>query len=299
MPKAIETILKSVGLPDEDITKITSLPEAEQENFDVKPLVEKVKGNYQTQFQNDPEFFKGITIENLPPSVKKTIESGQYARATNEAKGKIAKALGFSAEEIKDLEGDDFKALDFYIPAITDKWTKSKSGSKEVQEQLIAERKKNEEFLKKYGPDYEKEVETKHKSAAEQMITAAIFNANLVGELSAIPGLKIPAADIALAAANEINKKYGFEKVGDFSIELRQKGNPAMKVLKNGSSQELTLKDALVELATERGWIEKEKDSGSGSGTITVKPENGQLKMHAAPHIAGSLQKKIDSEKDK
>lgn len=299
MPKAIEIVLKSVGLPDEDVKKIAAIAD-DDTTFDANPFTEKIKGNYQTQFKNDPEFFKDITVETLPPSVKKAIESAQYARSTNESKGKIAKALGFDAEEIKDLESDDFKPLDRYISAITDKWTKSKSGSKEVQEQLIAERKKNEEFVKKYGPDYEKEVETKYQKQSEEKETKAIISANMISELSAIPGLKVKASTLAREANDILNSKYAFERVGEYSVELRQKGNPAMKVLKNGSSEELTLKDALSEIAEKEGWIEKEKDSVKGSGTVTaVVPANGQLKMQASPHVATAIQKKIDSEKDK
>jgi hypothetical protein len=294
MPKHIVDLLTTLGVPAEDAAKIDTLPEAEQATFDAKPYAEKVKGNYETQFKNDPNFFNNITVENLPPTVKKAIESGQYARATNEAKGKIAKALGFTADEIKDLESDDYKALDFYIPAITEKWTKTKAGDKETQAQLIEARKQ----LEKYGPDYEKGIETKYQTQAEQKVTAAIFNAALIGELSAIPGLKIPAGDIAATANQILQSKYGFERVGDYSVELRQKANPQMKVLKTGSSQELTLKEALAEIATERGWVEKEeKDKGKGSGKINVTPgADGTLKMVVAPHLQDKLAKKIAAE---
>lgn len=292
MPKHIQDILIAAGIPAEDALKIDSLSEADQANFDSKPYMEKIKGNYQTQFKNDPEFFNGITIESLPPSVKKSMESGQYARATNIAKEKIAKALGFTEAEITDLATEDYKALDFFVPAITEKWTKSKSGSKEVQEQLIAERKKNEEISKKYGPDYEKEVETKYKTQSEQRVTSAIFNAALIGELSSIHGLKISASDISKTANDILQSKFSFERVGDYSVELRQKANPQMKVLKDGSSHELTLKDALLEIATERGWVEKEGESGKGSGKVEIKPSNGQLTM-VAPHVQSKISKAI------
>src|SRR5690349_13344264 len=141
MSKHIETLLTSAGIPAEDATRIASLPEAEQETFDVKPYVEKIKTNYQTQLQNDPSFFNDLTLEKLPADIKKKLESGQYARATNVAKEKIAKALGFTAEEIKEFEADDYKALDYYVQAVVEKWTKNKSGDKETQQQLIEARK--------------------------------------------------------------------------------------------------------------------------------------------------------------
>lgn len=291
MPSPVETILATIGIPAEDITKITALNEDEQKTFDAKPYAEKVRSNYKTQFENDASFFNDATLEKLPPTVKKQLESGQYARATNVSKGMIAKSLGFSNDEIKDLEADDFKALDQYIPAILDKWTKTKSGDKETQAQLIEARKQ----LEKYGPDYEKGVEAKYQTQAEHRVTAAIFNAALIGELSSIQGLKIAAGDIAKTANDILQNKYSFERVGDFSVELRQKANPQMKVLKEGSSHELTLREALTDIATERGWIEKEKEAGagSGSGKMKVEPGKGGILHMIPPHLQEKISKKI------
>lgn len=284
-----EALLTTVGLPLEDLEKISTLTEDEQKTFDPKPYSEKVKANYQTQLQNDPAFFTDMTIEKLPPSVKKMLESGQYARATNVAKSALAKSLGFNAEEVKDLEADDFKALEKYIPAITEKWTKTKAGDKELQQQLIEARKKAEQ----YGPDYEKGVETKYETQAEQKVTAAVLDYNVVADLSSIPNLKINAVDVSKTATEILVSRYGYARVGNL-VELRQKANPEMKVLKTNSSQELTLKEALIEIATERGWIEKEKVV-NGSGVVTtVTPTNGQL--FVAPHLQDKISKKIAEE---
>jgi hypothetical protein len=291
-PAHVEALLTHIGIPKEDVSKIDSLTEEELKTFDFKPYADKVKTNYQTQLQNDPAFFSDLTLEKLPADIKKKLESGQYARATNVAKEKLVKALGFTAEEIKDLESDDYKSLDYYIPALAEKYTKLKAGDKETQQQLIEARKQ----LEKYGPDFEKEIETKHEKLANEKINSALFRANLIGELSSIPGLKIPAADIAKAAEDILSGKYSFERVGDFSIELRQKANPQMKVLKDNSSHELTLKEALEAIATERGWIDAEKKDDKGSGKIKV--ETGKDgKLHAiAPHVQDKISKKIAAE---
>src|SRR5437868_5201668 len=101
MPKHIEQLLTNAGLAAEDVQVIMSLPDDKQETFDPKPYADKINSHFTTILQNDPKFFDSITVEKLPPAVKKQLESGQYARATNIAKEKIAKALGFSEEEIK------------------------------------------------------------------------------------------------------------------------------------------------------------------------------------------------------
>lgn len=288
MPKHVVDFLTSIGIPADEATKIDALPEAEQATFDAKPYAEKVKANYQTQFKNDPEFFNGITLENLTPEVKKKLEGGQFARAANIVRSGLIKGLGMTEADYADLPDETKDKLESFVPAIVDKYTKTKAGSKELQEQLIEARKKIEAF----GPDYEKNIETKHQTAAEQKVTAAIFNAALIGELSAIPGLKIAAGDIAKTANDILQSKYGFEKVGDFSVELRQKANPQMKVLKANSSQELTLKDALLEIATERGWVEKEKKEGPGEGKFKVDTKDGKLVM-VSPHVQDKISKKI------
>ena len=198
-------------------------------------------------------------------------------------------------EELADLQGVDSRGLSYFIPAVTDRWTKTKAGDKELQSQLIAERKKNEENEKKYGPDYEKSIETKYQTASDQKVTAAIFNAALIGELSAIPGLKIAAGDIAKTANDILQSKYGFERVGDYSVELRKKDNPTMKVLKEGTSHELTLKDALLQLATERGWVEDKKDDGKGTGKYKVQPGKDGKLAFIPPHLQEKISQKIDA----
>ena len=74
MPKHIQDILIAAGIPAEDAERIDSLPEADQATFDSKPYMDKVKESYKTQFQNDPEFFTDLTLEKLPPAVKKKVE---------------------------------------------------------------------------------------------------------------------------------------------------------------------------------------------------------------------------------
>lgn len=293
MPNPVETILTSVGIPAEEVTKIVSLPAEEADKFDVNPYLEKVKGNYQTQFKNDPAFFNDITLDNLSPEVKKKIEGGQFARAANIVKDKFLKALGMTEADYSDLPEDQRKELDSFIPAIAERYTKTKAGDKQLQQDLIDARKQ----LEKYGPDYEKGLEQKYQTEADKKVAAAIFRANLIGELSRIPGLKISASDIAKTADEIINSKYSFERVGDYGVELRQKANPQMKVLKNGSSQELTLSDALLEIAAERNWVEKKQEGQKGSGTVTVTPTNEGLKAVVPPHLQDKISSKIAAEK--
>lgn len=292
MPKHIVDLLTTLGVPAEDAAKIDALPEAEQATFDAKPYVDKVKGNYQTQLQNDPEFFKDLTVDKLPPEVKKKIENNAFGRASNIVKDKLLKHLGMTDADFSDLPDEQKDKIENLIPVITERWTKTKSSDKQLQADLIAARKE----LEKYGPDYETSIDTKYKTQYDQRETSAIFNANLISELSQIPGLKIPASDIAATANTLIQSKYGFAKVGDYGIELRNKDNKDLKALKPNSSHEMTLKDALIEIATERGWVEKEAvDDKKKTGVVTIAPDkNGVQRMSAvAPHIADKISKNI------
>lgn len=291
MPSPTETILTTAGLPSEDVTKITTLSEEDQKTFDPTPYAEKIKANYQTQFKNDPTFFNDIKLENLTPEVRKQIESGQYARATNIAKEKLAKALGFTEDQIKDLQTEDYKSLDFYVPAIAERYAKTKAGDKQLQADLIEERKKNEGYL-----GLEEKLKAKYEGETNLKITEVIKNAALISELSTIPNLKVKPSTLAREANEILTSKYAFERVSDYSVELRQKANPTMKVLKGQTSQELTLKDALTEIAIAEGWIEADKGDGKGSGKIPIVPgKDGTLQM-VPPHLQDKFKKKIAEE---
>lgn len=293
MLKHVETILTSAGLAAEDIAALDKVPEAEHATYDVKSIVDKVKNNYTTQIANDPSFFTDLTLEKLPATIKKQVENASFGRASKIVTDKFLKGIGLTEADYADLPQETKDKIELLIPAIAEKWTKTKSTDKQLQQDLIDARKQ----LEKYGPDYETTIENKHKTASEQRITAAIFNAALVGELSTIPGLKIAASDIAKTAKDILESKYGFERVGDYAVELRQKDNPQMKVLKTGSSQELTLKEALLTLAGERGWIEKEPEKQKGEGKFRIEPEKGELKMAViAPHLQDKISKKIAAE---
>lgn len=289
MPNHVETLLTSLGVSAEDAANIIALPEADQ--FDSKKYTDQVKSNYQTQLQNDPAFFNDMTIDKLPPEIKKRIESSQYGRAAAIVRDKFLKGLGMKEEDLADLTEEQKEKLEQYIPAVTDKYAKTKAGDKQLQQDLIEARKKLEGF-----EGYEERITGEANTKAEAKVTAAIFNSALIGELSSISGLKISASDIAKTANDILQSKYSFERVGDYSVELRQKANPTMKVLKNGSSQELTLKEALIEIATERGWVEKESEGSKGSGTVKIEPnKNGVLNM-VPPHLQDKISKKIAAE---
>lgn len=292
MVKHVETILTSLGVTPEDIAAIDAVPEADQPTFDVNPFVDKVKGNYQTQFKNDATFFDDLTLEKLPAEVKKKLESNQYGRAATITRDKLLKGLGMSEADYADLTEEQKEKLELFVPAIAERYAKTKAGDKQLQSDLIEARKKLESF-----EGIEETMKTKYEGEANQKVTAAIFNAALIGELSAIEGLKIPASDIAATLNQILQSKYGFERVGDFAIELRQKANPAMKVLKGNTSQELTLREAIAEIATERNWVEKKAEGdGKGGGKVKIEPDGkGNLAM-IPPHLQSKISSKIAEE---
>lgn len=293
MPNPVETLLTSIGLPSEDIQAITTLPEDKQATFDPAPYVGKVKDNYQTQLKNDANFFNELTVDKLPKDVKKRLESEQYGRASNIVKDKALKSFGMTEAEFEDLPEDQRQKLETFMPILAERYTKTKAGDKQLQNELIEARKKLEAF-----DGIEEKIKTKYESESNQKITDVISNANILSALANIHGLKIKPSTLAREAKDILNSKYALERVGDFGVELRQKANTQMKVLKEGSSQELSLSEALSEIAVSEGWVEKKTEGGeSGSGKLTVTPSgNGSLKM-VAPHIADKISNKIASEK--
>src|SRR6478736_7867582 len=111
MPSPVETILTSVGIPAEEVSKIVSISQEEADSFDANPYLQKVKGNYQTQFKNDPAFFNEITLENLSPDVRKKLESTQYGRAANITRDKLLKGLGLTEADYADLTDEQKEKL--------------------------------------------------------------------------------------------------------------------------------------------------------------------------------------------
>lgn len=292
MPNNSEALLKSIGISDEDIQAINSVPE--DKVFDPSPYVGKIKESYQTQLKNDAAFFSDLTVDKLPKDVKKRLESEQYGRASNIVKDKALKAFGMTEAEFEDLPEEQRQKLETFMPVLAERYAKTKAGDKEMQNQLIQERKAFEKYREEN--DQEK-IKAKFETEYNDKFTKAILTANLISELSAIPGLKISAADIAKTAKDIIESKYAFEKVGDFGVELRQKANPQMKVLKDNSSQELTLKEALTAIAEERGWVEKTSDPKTGKGTVTTKVEPNKGVLVMAPHLQDKISAKIAAEK--
>src|SRR6476469_10041328 len=100
MPSHVETLLTSLGIPAEDAATILAVPEDKQATFDAKPYADKVKSNYQTQFQNDPAFFTDTTLEKLPAEVKEKLENSQFGRAAKIVADKFLKGLGMSEADI-------------------------------------------------------------------------------------------------------------------------------------------------------------------------------------------------------
>lgn len=293
MPTHIETLLTSIGLPAEDVASIVALPEEQQATFDAKPFVEKVKTNYQTQLQNDPAFYSDATLEKLPAEVKKKLETTQYGRASHVVRQKFLKVLGMSEDDFADLPEDKQKELESFIPAVTERWSKNKAADPALQQKYIDAMRKVEELQ-----GQEETIKTKYETEANQKVTNAIFNAVLLGELSALPGLKIPATDLATTAGDIIRSKYGYERVSDLVVELRQKENPKLKALHDGSAKEITMKDAVTAIAKERGWITEEggEGGGKGSGKMKVTPSAAGLEAVVAPHLRDKISQKIAAE---
>lgn len=294
MPSHLETLAAAVGVPAEDLTAVAALKDTD--TFDPKPIIEKVKGNFKTQFQNDPAFFEGLTVDKLPADTKKKIETEQFGRAAGIVKQKVQKIFGLTDADLANLTQEQRDKYEELIPAMAEIFTKSKSGDKVTQQQLIETRKAYEE-LKALSDAQETTLKTKYETESNQKIDSALFSAALIGELAQLEGLKISAADIAATANSLLLSKYGFARVGDYGVELRRKDNPAMKVLKGNTSQELTMKEALQEIAKERGWLAEGKDSGKGGGKVGIEPDKGGALKMIAPHLQSVIANKIASEK--
>lgn len=293
MPTHLETLAAAVGVPAEDLQTVASLKDTD--TFDPKPIVEKVKGNFKTQFKNDASFYEDLTADKLPEPVRKKFESDGYGRATGIVKQKFQKVLGLTDDDLSDMTEEQRSKFEEFVTAAATKYANGKAAgnSDKVTQQKLIEAIKKYEALEAENTT----LKTKYEGEATAKINEALFTASMLGELATIPGLKISPSDIAGTAKSLLLSKYGYAKSGDYGIELRQKDHPNMKVLIGNSSKEMTLKDALLEIAKERGWIEEKTEDGKGGGKVVVVPgKAGTLNM-IAPHLQSVIAKKIATEK--
>lgn len=287
--KHVEEVIKAAGLPAEEVKKLVDLPD-DAADFKPDTHVTALRDNVATGLKNDPKFYEGLNLENLPKEVTKALEQAQYGRAAAIARTNLLKASGLTEKDFADL-GEDAKKLEVFTPALMKKFSEGKITDKQLQEALQAANTELEE-LKGNAP----KLEEKYKGEYEKKIQAYEVRTGVLSAIAAVPGLKVSPKLVLSDTLEQLRSQYHLALVnGD--VVLRQLEKPELKVLTANNTKELTLADALTELLTKENAIDveaaKKKTQQQTSSTTVESDKKGGLKLG---HTNDKVQKMLDSE---
>jgi len=280
----IDQVLKTAGLPEDQIKALNDLPEGAE--FKPDSFIAPIKSTFENQVKNDPKFYEGLNKENLPKEFIQKLETEQYGRAASIVRQNILKTMGMNEKDFADL-GDEGKKIDIFLPAFVKKLSEGKVGDKELQAKLI-EANTEIEKLKGQFP----EIENKFKGEFESKMNDFAINQSILTILASVPGLTAPAKYVSERLIKDLKAKYGFSVEGD-SVELRQKEKPTLKVLIDNGTKELTLTAAINQILEADGLVDKKRTTVT---TQTTKVDVGQNGLVMHQKVNDKVRKRIEED---
>jgi len=280
----IDQVLKTAGLPEDQIKALNDLPEGAE--FKPDSFIAPIKSTFENQVKNDPKFYEGLNKENLPKEFIQKLETEQYGRAASIVRQNILKTMGMNEKDFAEL-GDEGKKIDIFLPAFVKKLSEGKVGDKELQAKLI-EANTEIEKLKGQFP----EIENKFKGEFESKMNDFAINQSILTILASVPGLTAPAKYVSERLIKDLKAKYGFSVEGD-SVELRQKEKPTLKVLIDNGTKELTLTAAINQILEADGLVDKKRTTVT---TQTTKVDVGQNGLVMHQKVNDKVRKRIEED---
>lgn len=270
MSKAIQTLLKSLGIDD------SLLPDLQKDDFDVSPVIEKFntkqKDHYYKIFENDSEF-QQILTDKATGKVKSTYDNH-------------FKKFGFEDEKGLPIP-DKVKAFTEFYKEKVKKELNIPDVSKEIEEL----QKKNLELSNSFADKektYQEQIEQAHKNA-EKTVNQKLADIELqklfhsIEAKNLINGKHTPGTFNA-TKSNILGKFDIHYKDGD-GVYFTEKGKESKPVAKiNGKDVFLESKDILINALKEEGFF-AESNGGGGSGAAPAGTEGGEKKKESAEVI--------------
>lgn len=287
MNDAIKKLLAALGLPQAQIDALAAISDAK--DLKVEDFVTPIKTNFQTQFLNDDTFLESIPEEKTSKTVKKQIESSQYARFMNETQD-VTREFAISLD---DLTPEEKKSLKGTLRAAIKKAQASGADSKTITDlqdklsQVMAEKTKAETEAEKRVNDAVSSTSKKYADKLEKANAIAILNGQTT----------VPAEYVVDTALGKVKEKYTVSfNPETLTAELKQKANPQLDVLRQDGSR-ITLKDALVEQIKEDGiYKEIEKEETIAPKTEKIEVTGDATKAVVASYIEKKMQPALAQE---
>lgn len=242
------------------------------ENFEEFKLqaIETIKETTKKNLFEDSKFFESIPVEKLPPTIFNT----KFNEARDGQKAKLIKAIesiagvkldleevskakdsdsvfSIAYEKIKALTGDD-------KTNIISEW---QSKASQLESQLNELNQNSEKLLEAKILEKKDEIYKELQEQFKQKEINSLVDKNLISEINTETKF-IPTLDqdlITKVGIEYLNSLYHVLYTSN-GIELRDKSNKELKVIKKGTVAEpLTPKDALKEFYKSKGMFSTEK----------------------------------------
>jgi hypothetical protein len=265
---SLETLVKGLGLTDEDITALSA------DGADLTPIQQKVTDAVKAKILEDETFYTTLDKARLPKDWFDAKFNEGVNKVAGMGKSAIDKHFGltsedkatFSDEEIKDIAKYTAKATAIY---------KSKIGgdNKDVsslQDEIITLKQELDGRSAEITTLKEKfDSDLAEKLTAKELETLSLIEAS---QLQA--NVPVPIGIIFDKAFASVKSKYSVV-VENGIASVRKKDNPTFKVEKADKSGHMELKDALAEAFKElQSWKEVTPAGAppAGKTTVTIDP---------------------------
>lgn len=242
------TILKGLGLSDDEIERIMNLSEEDLKAWKADPTIKAVRELMQNDLRNDSEFLNSIPEDKVPEATKKKIESGQYARFQNELQEVATKRLGL---EDKVLTDDDKKSIKKMVEKIATSYLAKNNGAEGLQK-LQADLQKAQLDHEESETRWADKLKTKETELSTQFSGKAM-KALTKAALATLDKVKlsVPPAYVTDTVLEKMKAKYNviLDETGE--LDIKQKDNDKLDVLDKG--KKITFGQALRSMVLEDG----------------------------------------------
>lgn len=286
----IKSLLTGIGIDDAQADTLLAMDEEAAKSFKPDDIVKKVQDSIETKIKNSHEFWEGLDEKNINEGLKKKIEAQQYGRASNVVRKDVLKSFGLTEDEFKEL-GEEGKKIEVFLPHAAKLMANKSKVDETLQKQFIEAQKQNEKYAAEL-PELEKTYQQKYENEYKDKVVDTFVLAEVSKEQANITA---PANYIYDKISAKLKQEYALVTTAT-GVELRQKANPSLKVLVDGSSKELSFSDAVKNILKSDNLYTEEKKPGGTPSTVTIIGENGLEKSKLSGHVSAKVAKQIEAE---
>ncbi len=270
---SLETLVKNLGLTDEDITALST------EGADLTPITQKVTDSIKAKILEDEAFYNTLDKNRLPKDWFNEKFNEGVLKVAGMGKSAIDKHFGLTSEDKATFSEDELKDIAKYTAKATSIFKGKIAGDNKdvstLQDEIIT--------LKQQLDERKTEIEslqTKFDSDLSEKLTAKELETLSLIEASQLQSnIPVPVGIIFDKAFASVKSKYTVV-VENGIASIRKKDNPTFKVEKADKSGHMELKDALTEAFKElKTWKDDNggQQGAGGKATVTINPSKGSV----------------------